>query len=62
MDNPWSGFVYEGERLQMELACPNFRQQSDVDVKPGGKMQVLSDDGMTSLGFTRPIERKHPGP
>lgn len=37
VDNPWSGFVYEGERLQMELACQNFRQQSDVDVKAWGK-------------------------
>lgn len=33
MVHPWSPLRHEGESLEKELSCPNFRQQSDVDVK-----------------------------
>lgn len=37
MVHPWSSLVHEGESLEKELGCPNFRQQSDVDAKTGKK-------------------------
>lgn len=53
MVHPWSPLVHEGESLEKELGCPNLKQQSDVDVKTGKKIQVLLDDEMISLAFSR---------
>lgn len=38
---PWSSLGHGGESLEKELGCPNFRQQSDVDVKTGRKYKCF---------------------